>query len=104
MKFATVIVLALLSACSNGNPPEPTEDEARLARTFAELIIHREQFGRAASPDSAALYRAQADSILRKNRFTREEFIESFTDLVESPDRFDALFKRLFTDVQQSPP
>lgn len=95
-----VAVVTSFIACQKEDGP----GEERLAKTFAELILHREQFGRSSSADSLALYRAQVDSILKTHGFTREEFLESFLDLVDSPDRFDALFKSLFTDLQQSSP
>lgn len=99
-----VLVFTGLAACGGADPQELSGSDQNLAETLAELIVHREHFGRPASADSEALYRARVDSILQARGFTREEFVESFVDLATSPDRLDPLFKRVFSDLQQSAP
>jgi|GEM_PF-4479696 len=99
--FAWGAILAFLIGCGEVDRQEASDQEARLARVYAELLAHREHFGRPASADSMTLYRTQVDSILRTNGFTREEFMQSFLDLIDTPDRFDPLFQALTTDLQQ---
>ncbi|GJQ19817.1 MAG: hypothetical protein HBSIN02_01720 [Bacteroidia bacterium] len=94
-------VFAFLIGCGETGRQEASDQETRLARTYGELLLHREHFGRPASADSITLYRTQVDSILRTNGYTRAEFVQSFLDLIDTPDRFDPLFQSLSTELQQ---
>ncbi|MBI4418529.1 MAG: hypothetical protein HY563_07110 [Ignavibacteriales bacterium] len=105
MRIAVYLALLVaFLACSEGGRLEPTEKESRLVRAYAEMILHREQFVRSSSWENVEMYRQQVDSILWKHGFMREEFIDSFESLVETPDRFDPLFRLLSSDLQQHSP
>jgi len=102
MKQTLVIgTLFLLVACSKTAPYEPSEREERLLKGYASLVVHQESFGRTSNPDSIALYLQQTDSILDSYDFTREEFRTEFEELINSPERFEPIFQKLYSDLQK---
>jgi len=93
--------LLFLAGCTTPGPYEPSEREEQLLKAYASLIVHQEQFGITADPDSVALYQLQTDSILASYGLDREEFRTEFEDLINSPERFEPLFQKIYSDLQQ---
>jgi hypothetical protein len=101
MKRLMIIgIFLFLGGCSNTAPYEPSERDEQLMKAYASLLLHQERFGRTVNPDSVRLYHQKTDSILSSYSLGREEFQTEFEQLINSPDRFEPLFQKIYTDLQ----
>lgn len=92
MLAAALLVEALLAGCGDSQKTVPGDERARLARAYADLSVLSESARLGKLADTTRSYQEQADSILRRYAFTREEFESAFRDASLDPARSRALF------------
>lgn len=93
--------LVLFAGCEEKGQYVPTEEEERLIRAYASILVFHERFGPATAPDSIQLYHHSLDSILLSYNLSREEFQRQFEDLVNSPERFKPLLQEISSILQK---
>lgn len=99
MKHPSVLTLAaaffvavLLAGCADSQDAVPSDEQTRLARAYAELTFLSESARLGKITDTTRSYQAQADSVLRRYAFTKDEFEDAFRNASLDPDRSKALF------------
>jgi len=88
-------------SCERQSSYKPTEEDKRILRTYASLALLYDSFPATVAPDSLALYDLKIDSVLRQSGFTRDEFRRECEDLLNSPERFQPLYKELSAEIQK---
>ena len=87
-----VFVAALHAGCADSQEAVPSDELTRLARAYAELTVLSESARLGKITDTTRSYQEQADSILGRYAFTKEEFEAAFRDASLDPARSKALF------------
>jgi len=86
------LVAALLGSCGDPQDSAQGSDQTRLARAYADLAVLSESARLGKIADTTRPYQEQADSILRRYDFTKEEFEREFRDATLDPARSRAFF------------
>lgn len=94
------LAAAFGAGCADSQESVPRDGQTRLARAYADLTILSESARLGKVADTTRAYQEQADSILRRYSFTKEEFEAEFRDASTDPARSRALFDSASAYIQ----
>jgi hypothetical protein len=93
MKAAWIIVFsALLCFCSKNGPGYLKPSEKRLAAAYAELLKLSARI-----PPGNPAYQDSAAAVLKRLRFTKEDFDRGTASFKEDPGRWEAFYREVQT-------